>query len=135
MSRKKKEHLSRKALSNYRGSGEMAKNKRSSDSYDDDDDINKAIREFKNGEQSEPPQEPPADEQASVEEPPAGEETVVEDEVPLGEFICSCCGKEWTLRRGREARKPGCSCPIRGLCRCGCGHCTSHCASKKVVNE
>lgn len=115
--------------------------------YDDDDEIDRSIKEFQHGQQlsaeaeavaSQPEapenadeQLPPDDEEEKDSDPP--EDKTIEEKATALQFACSCCGAQWTFK-GNRASKPGCSCPIRKSCK-KCGHCTAHCVCRKQQEQ
>ena len=131
----------------------MANAKKKATEYDDDDEINKSLREF-NEQQRKAEEAAKAAAQAEEQEPP--EQTDNDDEGfgitaknkapdfvgPMTEedineqnarvlMTCSCCDKEWTLR-GSMLNRPACSCPMYPTCN-ECGHCRNHCKCKALV--
>jgi hypothetical protein len=107
------------------------KGRQSSREYDDDDDIDQAIREYKGEtvppEQQEPPPLPEPIPVAVVEE----DEDVVLDESKIP--ICGCCQAKWVVVRGRINR-PGCGCLIHPTCR-RCERCIGiHCKCQQPIH-
>lgn len=132
----------------------MAKGKGSSnrDLYDDEDDIDKSLREFQKGQaagQSE--EEGGNSEQSPVEEQPEPKQVKApvvhrptrtpvpsvsrekSQEVPIEGMTCSCCGAPWMVSTKDDTlRRASCGCAIHPTCS-SCHKCGGHCVCRMRV--
>ena len=130
----------------------MANAKKKATEYDDDDEINKSLREFneqkRKAEEADKAEPPPPDDEGDDDEGGFGitakdrpsdfvgpmadiryKDEVAKD-VNAVIMTCSCCDKEWTLS-GSMLNRPACSCPMYPTCT-ECGYCRNHCKCKAV---